>query len=95
MYKMQSQKAEALAIAGLQHLAGDEDLLLRFCELTGILRNDIRQAAGQAGFLVGVLDFFLAHEPDLLFWSQADNIDPELVMQARRALASDDEQGMS
>ncbi len=85
--------AEAIAIAGLSRLAGDDDLLMRFCGLTGILPNDIRQAAGEPGFLVGVLDFYLAHEPDLLAWAEADELRPETIVAARHCLAPEDQSG--
>lgn len=85
--------AEAIAIAGLSRLAGDDDLLMRFSALTGILPNDIRQAATQPGFLVGVLDFYMAHEPDLLAWAEADGLRPETIVAARHALAPEDQSG--
>ena len=93
MVKMDQQTAESIAIAGLARLAGDEDLLLRFSALSGILPNDIRDAAGQPGFLVGVLDFYLAHEPDLLDWTGSDQLNPESIMLARHALSPNDMQG--
>ncbi|MEP1092884.1 MAG: DUF3572 domain-containing protein [Rhizobiaceae bacterium] len=85
--------AEAIAIAGLGRLAGDDDLLMRFSGLTGILPNDIRQAASQPGFLVGVLDFYLSHEPDLMAWAEADGLQPETIVSARHALAPEDQSG--
>ncbi|EFL90180.1 DUF3572 family protein [Ahrensia sp. R2A130] len=86
--------AEALALAGLARLAADDELLLRFCELTGILSNEMREAATQPNFLPGVLDFYLAHEPDLLDWARGDDFPPEHVMAARYALAPEDMAGM-
>ena len=85
--------AEEIAVAGLSRLASDDDLLMRFCRLTGILPNDIRQAASQPGFLVGVLDFYLAHEPDLLAWAEADGLQPETIVSARHTLAPEDRSG--
>ena len=61
---MTVQTAQAIAISGLQRLADDDELMMRFSALSGILPNDIRQAASQPDFLVGVLDFYLAYEPD-------------------------------
>ena len=85
--------AEAIAIAGLTRLAADDDLMMRFCGLTGILANDIRQVAGEPGFLVGVLDFFLAYEPDLMAWAEADDLRPETIVAARHTLAPTDQSG--
>ena len=93
MQALKRDAAEAIAISGLQRLAGDDDLLMRFCNLTGILANEMREAATEPHFLVGVLDFYLAHEPDLLDWAQADNIDPEQISSARYTLAPEDISG--
>lgn len=93
MQAIDAKTAENIAICGLQHLAGDDDLLMRFSNITGILPNDMRQSAGQPGFLVGVLDFFLSHEPDLLKFVESAGFAPETVMQARHALAPDDMSG--
>ena len=93
MNTVTKQVAETIALSGLQRLAGDEELLLQFCELTGILSNEMRQAATQPHFLVGVLDFYLAHEPDLLSWTEAENINPENVMAARMTLSPEDQSG--
>ncbi|MEL6966243.1 MAG: DUF3572 domain-containing protein [Pseudomonadota bacterium] len=79
--------AEAIAISGLARLAGDDDLMMRFCAVTGVLANDIRQAAADPGFLVGVLDFYMAHEPDLVAFAQDENIAPEAIVAARHALS--------
>ena len=87
---MDKQSAQTIAIAGLNRLATNDDLLMRFSGVTGILPNNIRGAASQPGFLVGVLDFYLAYEPDLLAWTKADEMRPENVLLARHALAPDD-----
>ncbi len=91
MNSINQQTAQTIAIAGLSRLAGDDELLMRFCGVTGILPNDIRQASGQPGFLAGVLDFYLAHEPDLLAWAQADELRPESIVAARQRLSPNDQ----
>ncbi|MGI9365040.1 MAG: DUF3572 domain-containing protein [Rhizobiaceae bacterium] len=83
--------AEQIAIAGLARLAADDDLLMRFSGITGILPNDMREAASQPGFLVGVLDFFLAHQPDLLAWTDSDGLPPDAILAARHTLAPQDQ----
>ncbi|MEM1317618.1 MAG: DUF3572 family protein [Pseudomonadota bacterium] len=94
MNTLSPQAAEEVALAGLARLAADEELLLRFCELTGILSNEMREAATQPNFLPGVLDFYLAHEPDLLDWARDDGFPPEHVMAARYTLAPNDMAGI-
>ncbi|MEL6750676.1 MAG: DUF3572 domain-containing protein [Pseudomonadota bacterium] len=91
--RMTAENAEALALSGFVRLAADDELLMRFSNITGILANDMRAAATQPGFLVGVLDFYLSHEPDLIAWAEADNFPPEQALGARYALAPDDPSG--
>ncbi len=87
MQTLSNEAAQEIAISALSHLAGDDDLLMRFAALSGIPTSDMRAAAGEPGFLVGVLDFFLSHEPDLLAWTSTESIDPEQVAVARHVLA--------
>jgi len=90
MSPLTKEAAEAIAINGLQYLAADDDLLMRFSGVTGILPNDMRQAAGTPEFLIGVLDFFLSHEPDLLAWTESQSVNPENIMAARYSLSPQD-----
>ena len=93
MHKLTQDVAETIAISGFQYLAADDDLLMRFSGVTGILVNDMRAAASQQHFLVGVLDFFLSHEPDLLAWTESAQINPESIISARYTLAPEDISG--
>ncbi len=81
-----SQTAEALAIQALGFVAADPVLLPRFLALTGIEASEIRRAAAEPGFLAGVLNFLLAHEPTLTAFCEAHDINPAAVGQAQRAL---------
>ena len=58
--------AEAIAISALGFIASDPELLPRFLAITGIEASAIRRAASEPGFLAGVLQFIVAHEPTLL-----------------------------
>lgn len=93
MTVLNQESANNLATQGFLRLAADDDLLMRFSAITGILPNDMRQSATDSHFLVGVLDFFLGHEPDLLAWAEADSIDPQNIVAARMALAPEDISG--
>lgn len=86
------QTAETIAIQALSFIASDVDLMNRFVGVTGIEPSQIRSAARAPGFLAGVLDFILAHEPTLIAFSQAADLDPANVARARQALpnGSDD-----
>ncbi|MDZ5696364.1 MULTISPECIES: DUF3572 domain-containing protein [Phyllobacteriaceae] len=83
---MQQEQAEAIAIQALSFIAADPELLPRFLALTGIEAGQIRQAAREPGFLGGVLQFVLAHEPTLLSFSEQSGIAPEHVAAARQHL---------
>lgn len=80
------EAAEALAIRALGFIASDAALLPRFLAITGIEAKDIRAAARQPGFLAGVLQFLLAHEPTLIQFAEAAGIDAAEVARACRAL---------
>ncbi|MBL8581459.1 MAG: DUF3572 domain-containing protein [Rhizobiaceae bacterium] len=88
---MTRQDAEQIAIQALGFVAGDAVLLPRFLALTGITASAIRQAARQPGFLAGVLDFVLAHEPTLLEFAEAAGLPAGRVIEARRALPHGDD----
>ena len=79
-------EAEAIAISALGFVASDPELLPRFLAITGIEAQSIRQAAQEPGFLAGVLQFILAHEPTLMHFSEESGIPPEQVSAALRAL---------
>jgi len=78
--------AEGIAIEALGFVAGEQELLGRFLDVTGLRADEIRTAAGQPGFLVGVLDFVLAHEPTLITFCQNSATEPEIVQIARDKL---------
>jgi hypothetical protein len=80
--------AEAVAVAALTFIAGDEQLLGRFLQITGIHPSKIRESAAEPGFLAGVLTFVLAHEPTLLQFAQQADIAPESAARALHALSA-------
>lgn len=89
--KPSSTDAENLAIAALSFVAADSELLPRFLAITGIAPRDIRRAAAEPGFLAGVLDFILAHEPTLIAFCDQTGFDPARVAEARRVLPLGDD----
>lgn len=84
------EAAEAIAIEALGFIAADQKLLPRFLSITGIEAHAIRAAAREPGFLAGVLDFVLAHEPTLMEFCEANGRNPASIVAARRKLAGDD-----
>ena len=86
-----NEQAEAIAIQALGFVASDLELLPRFLAMTGIEAHSIRQAAGEPGFLAGVLQFILAHEPTLLRFAEETGVAPGAVGRALRALPMGDD----
>ena len=83
---MNRAAAEELAIGALGFVAADPQLLPRFLAISGIEASHIRRAAQEPGFLAGVLQFILAHEPTLIAFAEASGTDPASVGAALRAL---------
>jgi hypothetical protein len=77
---------DTVAVAALGWIASDPDMLSRFLALTGIEAGQIRQAAAEQGFLAGVLDFLLAHEPSLMAFCADSGIEAGAVQKARAVL---------
>jgi hypothetical protein len=82
-----SEIAESLAIEALTYLAQDHERLGAFLSVTGMGPDMIRKAAGDPGFLAGVLDHVLADEPLLIAFAQHASIDPHMVARAQAVLA--------
>ncbi len=77
---------ETLALLALAHVVADEALLPRFLALSGIAPDELRGRAQDPVLLGAVLDFLLAHEPDLVAFAAAHELPPSSVARARRAL---------
>ena len=82
-----AQDAEATAVAILGWLAGEPDLLSRFLALTGVAPTEVRNAVNDPGFLAGLVDFLMSHEPTLLAFSAATGVTPEAVVHAHAVLS--------
>ncbi len=89
--KLTRENAEAVAVQALAFVAGEPTLLSRFLAISGIDASAIRKAAREPGFLAGVLDFVLAHEPTLMQFAEATGVDPAGLLAARRALPAGDD----
>ena len=86
MGAMGADEAERIAILALGHVASDETLMTRFLAVTGIDPGEIRKAAADPGFLAGVLDFLLGHEPDAVAFATENQLAPEDLMRAKARL---------
>lgn len=81
--------AEALAVQALAYLASDPEALGRFLAVTGLGPENLRRAAAAPGFLLAILDHFLADEPLLLAFAANSRLGPEEIPRARRLLAGE------
>jgi len=85
--QLTQDRAEALAIQALTFIAGDGERLGRFLAITGIGPAEIRAAAGEPGFLAGVLEYMAADERLIEAFATEAGVDPGDVGKARAALA--------
>lgn len=83
---MPVQAAEALAIQALSFIATDGDRLGRFLAITGIGPGEIRAAAREPGFLVGVLDYLAGDDRLMTAFAAECAIDPADIVRAHAAL---------
>ncbi|CZT34908.1 Protein of unknown function (DUF3572) [Rhizobium sp. 9140] len=79
--------ADETAIAVLGWLASEPELLGRFLALTGTDPTGLRGAVGDPGFMAGLLDFVMDHEPTLMQFCEATGTKPETVARAHATLS--------
>jgi hypothetical protein len=78
--------AEEMAGEALLFLAGDAERLGTFLAQTGLDPRRIREAAGDPGFLIAVLDYLMENEGLLKAFANDANLAPEQVVRSRIAL---------
>ena|SRR5215510_4783375 len=81
------EQAENLAIQALTFIGSDTERLGRFLAVTGIGPAEIRAAAREPGFLVGVLDYVASDERLIAAFAGENNLDPAEIDRGRVALA--------
>ena len=87
--KLTRALAEDMAVAALTFIAQDGERLGRFLALSGLEPRNLRDAAAEPGFLVGVLDYLSSDEPLLLAFAANFQIDPTAIATAQRLLSDD------
>jgi hypothetical protein len=85
--QLTQDRAEALAIQALTFIAADGERLGRFLAVTGIGPAEIRAAAGEPGFLAGVLEYMASDESLIGAFASETKVDPADVSKARATLA--------
>ena len=83
---MTPENAEILAINAVTFILSDEDIAPRFMAMTGADITQVKSNITDPTFLVGVLDFLLAFEPDLLAFCAEYSLNDEDPMRAKMAL---------
>ena len=78
---------EFIAIQALTFIAGHPEHAERFLALSGIGFGDLRQAAADPGFLLGVMDHVVGDEPLLLLVAAEAGVTPEALVQAHDRMA--------
>jgi hypothetical protein len=84
---LSSAEAQSLAIEALSFLATEPEHLGRFLAASGLGPQTLREAAADAAFLVGVLEFLMADEAILLAFSEISGTRPTMIAAARFTLS--------
>ena len=79
--------AESIAIESLTFLAGNPARLDRFLALSGLEPDNLRAAAGEPGFLAGVLEHLASDESLLLAFAANARRAPATIAKARDILS--------
>ena len=87
--KLTRALAEDMAVAALTFIAQDGERLGRFLALSGLEAGNLREAAAEPGFLVGVLDYLSGDEALLLAFAANFQIDPTAIGAAQRLLSDE------
>lgn len=82
----QREHAETVALKALAWIAAHENLLDVFMGATGAGLDDLRAGAQNPDFLASLLDFILMDDAWVMEFSEAQNVPPEALLQARAAL---------
>ncbi|WP_269582544.1 DUF3572 domain-containing protein [Roseibium sp. Sym1] len=88
---MSVEEAQGIATEALLQLSKEPEQIGRFLAVSGIGPEMIREAAGEPGFLAGVLEFYMMDETLLLAFCENAGIRPTMIAAARYALAGGDE----
>ncbi len=83
---MPDQKYEIIALKALGYIVSDDVLRDRFVALTGLDSDTLRESLDQPGTFASILEFLVSHEPDLIAAAEAQDISPDMIVKAWRAL---------
>ena len=81
-----SDAAAIIAMKSVIFLASDAERLERFCGLSGMLEQDLKQNLTVPQFQGFVLDYLLQDETLLVEFAAVEQLRPEQIMSVRRKL---------
>ena len=90
-----AEAAAQTAIEALGWLAADDDRLERFLAVSGLVPQNLRQAAAEPGFLAAVLDYFASNEALLVDFARDCARRPEEVARAHAVLQGPETEAFS
>ena len=82
-----AQEAEALALVILEFILADQVLLDRFLAMSGVTPSQMKSSLTDRNFLIGVLDFLLGNEADVISFCEQKQAPLENPKIAREILA--------
>ncbi len=83
---MTPEQAEVLALQAITFISTEERALNGFLAQTGAGLDEVKHLIQDRNFLAGILDFMLSDESLLLAFCDHEDLRPEMVVSARRAL---------
>ena len=78
---------DVIAIQALTYIASEPERAERFLALSGLVPGDLRAAATDPAFLLGVMDHLVGDEPLLLLFAAEASLSPEAVVAAHDRLS--------
>ncbi|SCA55337.1 conserved hypothetical protein [Candidatus Terasakiella magnetica] len=83
---MKQEQAEVIALQAITFISSEERALHGFLAQSGAGIDDLQSNLTDPAFLAGILDFLLSDESALLVFCEQAEIEPQLIVSARRAL---------
>lgn len=83
----ETRDAQAIGLAALGWILGEEDRAQRLLSLTGMTPDVLRAGLQDRAVLAAVLEFLTSYEPDLVKAAEELDIAPEQIAAAAQELA--------
>ena len=87
--QMDAGKAESVALAAVQWLAGNDEMLPLFLQQSGGSAADLGEAIGDQSLWLAVLDFMLMDDGMIRDFAASTGVSPDLPYLARQFLGGE------